>query len=77
MIPDLYHLTEDQRKEILKAVEKAEGGIDNLALMAGFMTGLAFTERYRLDQDDRIFIAKAGEYLRRVVCEGSQYGEKP
>lgn len=52
--------------KIAKAAEEAQGGHGNMAFIGGICMGLAITDRYDLEEDDRIYLAKAGEYLRRA-----------
>lgn len=60
--------------ELLKAMKEAQGGHANLAFIAGICMGLAMTDRYSLTDEDRIYLAKAGEYLRRTSF-GLYFGE--
>lgn len=62
-------------KLICEEADKAEGGTANMAFIAGICVGLATTNRYPLLLEDRIYLAKAGEYLRRIACTGTS--DKP
>lgn len=67
-------MTDEQSKAIFEAMKKCEGGHANLAFIAGICLGLSHTNRYDLDQEDRIYLAKASEYLKRTSF-GLYYGE--
>ncbi len=72
-------MTEEDSKAIIKAMKECQGGHGNLAFIAGTMMGLAHTNRYQLEQEDRILLAKAGEYLRRhsFALYFEEHGELP
>lgn len=63
----LCNLTVEEKATIWKEMEEAQGGTANYALIAGYMVGLATSSRISLGMEDRILIAKAGEYLRRLA----------
>jgi hypothetical protein len=52
-------------QELLEEAAKGDGGHANLAFIAGICLGLATSKRYDLIDEDRIYLARASEYLKR------------
>ncbi len=66
-------------QKLEQAVKTAPYGQLEMAFLAGVMSSLAISSQYPLEDQDRIYLARAGEMLRRAAFAQyfQEHGELP